>query len=65
VTTLDKIRLAVETELARHATFINDPRSGLRSVMVIVKVTPTGDPRAVIFSPETERVAPGVRTGLR
>lgn len=54
LTTHDRIRTAVCAALDRHKGFLNTEDTGLRSVAIVVKLTPNGELRAIIFTPEVE-----------
>ena len=55
MTTAEKVAAVVLLELQRHAPFLDDPTIIVRSLSVVVKLTPSGDPRAVIAQFETEQ----------
>lgn len=58
MTASERVRQAVASELERYAAVLDAPSAGLRSVAVVVKLTPAGEVRAVIFTPEFERERP-------
>lgn len=55
MTLTDALAEAVAAELERRRLWL-DSLDGLRSVMIVVKLTQTGTPRSVIVSQETETV---------
>jgi hypothetical protein len=56
VTTAEKVLAVLAVEIQRHALFLNSTDTGVRSIQVVVKLTPEYNPRVVISNFETERV---------